>query len=102
MTTKTGTKKNLTLRVLCLKNIMPMYAPKGPKNAINKSFDSEILHFLLMLLALSTPKIVSDTTFATTKKINKGRNWIVILISKKMLKPQLPNYTHPYSIVTLS
>jgi hypothetical protein len=68
---KIGTRTKFILRVLCLKISMPAKAPNGPKNATKSSFDSEILHHLLMLLSLSMPKRAKEIEF--TKEQNQQR-----------------------------
>jgi hypothetical protein len=68
---KIGTRTNFILRVLCLKISMPAKAPNGPKNAAKSSFDSGILHPLLIPLSLSMPKRAKEIEF--TKEQNQQR-----------------------------
>jgi hypothetical protein len=83
MNSKTGTRRNLILRILCLKSNIPAKAPNGPKNATNRSLDSEILHPPLKLLNLSTPKKISETTFKIPRKTSKGVTWTMFIILSK-------------------
>ena len=71
MTRKIGTNRNLFFRVLCLKRSIPDQAPKGPKKAADRSLDSEILQFPLLLFNLSIPKTTKVKVFIATIEINK-------------------------------
>ena len=71
MIRKSGTRRNLALRVLCLKSSIPAKAPNGARSASNRSLNSGILHFPLTLFILSTPKNISEIMFRITRKINR-------------------------------
>jgi hypothetical protein len=49
---------------------MPAQAPNGPKKAANRSLDSGILQFPLLLFNLSIPKNARVKVFTMTKEIN--------------------------------
>lgn len=70
---------NLTLRILCLNNSIPMYEPKGPRNAINSRRDSGILHFPRILFILSIPKKINEIIFTITRKVNGAEIEICVI-----------------------
>jgi hypothetical protein len=91
MTRKIGTIRNLILRVLCLKRSIPAQAPKGPKNAANRSLDSGILQFPLLLFHLSIPKTTKVNVFTTTIEINTSKVGVMSIPSLVF-----PPFLHDY------
>lgn len=79
MSKKIGTRRNLTLRVLCLKSSIAAVAPNDPKNATNRSLDSGILHPPLLLFSLSTPKNTNEKMFTITRTISRVGAWNIVM-----------------------